>query len=201
MEGLTEDQLKTINSEIDRRVTEAVQTNAAKVTEQVTKNLTESLRQQYENDFNTKLENEKQQLAMSNEEKTQNLLKQLNEQQKTLNEDRMRYNAERKLRESGLNDETIDSLIGLFVPNSEVNAETVNSNIDAFVTARNSAIENALQKQREELALSGGAPKTNGGNTPTMTAEQKSEAILNSNDIDPMLKQAMAVGYLFESQS
>ena len=197
LDGLTEEQQTALQAEIDRRVTSAVQTTTKKVTETLTNELTEKYQKEYETKMQEAVANAQAQATMTEEQKIKALSDQLAEQQKQFEKAQMLYTAERKLRDAGLADEAIQQLAPLIVAGAD--QTSIDSHLDAFVQTQQSAVEAALQAQKEQLALNVTPPASTGGNVPPSNPEAVAHDIINQDGADPRFAQAQAIDYLINA--
>lgn len=194
MEGLTEEQNSAIQSEIDRRVREAVETNTKNVTAKLTNELTAKYDAEYQGKLNTVI----QQAGANAEEQTKQLLDAINQQQREFARERMSYKAERKLRDAGIADEAIDIIVPLLV--SGANDESLENNLQAFIQVQSNAVEKAVKAQMESLAASANPPASGGGNPGNSNPDTIVNQILNNETVDPHLAGAQAIQYLIDHQ-
>lgn len=196
MEGLTEEQNKAIESEIERRVTQAVKTNTDNVTQKLTKELSEK----YAADYQKKLGEAIAVSSNDTNKQMEAMLQTIKDQQAQFAKERMTYRAERKLHEAGISEEAIGTLIPLFIAGAT--DETLDSNLQMFIDAQTNAINTALQKQKESLAL-GANPPASGGSDPGQHQNNPDAAvqqILKQNTDNPHYGSAMAIQYLLDNQ-
>lgn len=189
----SEEQQAAIQAEIDRRVTSAVQTTTKKVTADVAQKLQED----YEAKMQQAVAQAQQQATMSEEEKIQNLSKQLEAQQQALIKSQMEYKVERKLRDAGLADEAIENIAPLIVAGAD--PQTLDNQLNTFVQTQQSVVEAALQKQKETLASNVTPPASAGGAVPPQNPDTVVNSILSDNDLDPRFAQATGIQVLLDA--
>lgn len=189
----SEEQQSAIQAEIDRRVTSAVQTTTKKVTADVAQKLQED----YEAKMQQAVAQAQQQATMSEEEKIQNLSKQLEAQQQALLKSQMEYKVERKLRDAGLADEAIENIAPLIVAGAD--PTSLDNQLDTFVQTQHNIVEAALQKQKETLAANVTPPAGSGGAVPPQNPDTVVNSILNDKDLDPRFAQATGIQVLLDA--
>jgi len=190
-EDLTEEQQQEVQAEIDRRVTAAVKTASKNTTDKITREFNEKY-----GDLIAQAQNPQPQPAQNDaDEQIRKLQEQLDNQQKALAQAQLEQFVEKKLFSAGYGEEQISSLLPMFAVGSPDDAAT---KIDAFTSIQTSAIDAALQKQKEELALGVTPPSSNGGSVPPKNIEDQLSGIYKSTD-DPHLADASAVQLLFNN--
>lgn len=189
-DDLTEDQQKEIQAEIDRRVTSAVKT----ATKNTTDNLTKQFNDQY-GEIIANAQNTPADQTPHENELIQQLQAQLNEQKKALEQAQLEQYVEKKLFSAGYGEEQITSLLPMFAVGTQ---DEATAKIDAFTSIQTAAIDTALQKQKEELALGVTPPSSNGGSLPPQNIEDQLAGIYKSTD-DPHVADASAIQLLFNN--
>lgn len=189
----SEEQQSAIKAEIDRRVTSAVQTT----TKRVMADVTQKLQEDYEAKMQQAVAQAQQQATMSEEEKIQNLSKQLEAQQQALLKSQMEYKVERKLRDAGLADEAIENIAPLIVAGAD--PTSLDNQLDTFVQTQHNIVEAALQKQKETLAANVTPPAGSGGAVPPQNPDTVVNSILNDKDLDPRFAQATGIQVLLDA--
>lgn len=195
MEGLDEEQLKKVQAEIDRRVTEAVKTTTKKVTEDVTS----SLRSEYETKLASEIEKTKAQVSMTDAEKIEALTEQLKAQQLAFEQSIMERKTEQALREAGLDSDSVTLLTPLIVKASD--AQSLEGTLNAFVTTRKNAIDSALEKQAQTLAANATPPAGMGGQSHKQDPNAVFNSILGNKDADPRMAEAQAIQFLINQSA
>lgn len=189
MEGLTEEQNAAIRAEIDRRVTSAVNTARG--------NFETSIRTSLESEYQTKLQQEldaaTKQANMTEQEKVENALEALRNEQLKLAQERRSFEAKKRLEDSGVDAATIELLLP-FMGTME-NADQINQYIDSFVEARKSTIDTALEAQKQKLATNAAPPVSTGSQTVQRDINTQINDIYSSVD-DPRTATAMAAQLL-----
>lgn len=190
---LSEEQQAAIQAEIDRRVTSAVQTTTKKVTADVS----QKLEQDYEAKMQQAIMQAQQEATMSEEEKIQNLSKQLEAQQQALIKSQMEYKVERKLRDAGLTDEAIENIAPLIVAGAD--PQSLDNQLNTFVQTQQSVVEAALQKQKETLASNVTPPASAGGAVPPQNPDAVVSSIIQNESLDPRFAQASGIQVLLDA--
>lgn len=189
MEGLTDEQNSLIRAEIDRRVTSAV--NTAKT------NFETVVRANLESEYQKKLENQlneaTQQINMTESQKVEHALEQLRNEQLKLAQERRSFEAQKRFEDLGVDKQTIDLILPLM--SSMEDSEQINNYIDSFVEARKTTIDNALEKQKQDLA-SNATPPANAGNTNVKRDTNAQINDIYSSIDDPRTATAMAAQLL-----
>ena len=196
IEGLTDEQMKALNAEIERRVTSAVQTNTKKDTEEVTKNLSQA----YELKMSEAVVAATQNATMSEAQKIEALTAQLKQQQELFARAQRERKTEEKLREAGITNEAAKVLTPLIVAAST--DETLDATLNAFVTTQQNAVNAALEKQKQELALNV-TPPTTSTNPDVLKQDTNTvmRQIYEANRDNPLEAGAMAIQYLLDNQN
>lgn len=199
IEGLTEEQNKKLQSEIDRRVTDAVQTTTKRVTEEVTKQLSATYEQTYQQKLNEAVSAATQSVTMTEAQKIEALTKQLNEQKMAFEKSQLQYRTEQKLRDAGISQDAIAALTPVFV--NATDSSTLDATLDSFITTQKAAIATALQEQQQKLAL--GATPSPTGNPTTLKADPNAQIkqILADKNLDDQYATASAVQCLLNAQA
>lgn len=195
MEGLDEEQLKKVQAEIDRRVTEAVKTTTKKVTEDVTS----SLKSEYETKLASEIEKTKAQVSMTDAEKIEALTEQLKAQQLAFEQSILERKTEQALREAGLDTDSVTLLTPLIVKASD--AQSLDGTLEAFVTTRKNAIDSALEKQAQSLAANATLPTGTGGQSYKQDPNAMFNSILSNKDADPRMAEAQAIQFLINQSA
>lgn len=197
IEGLTDEQMKAVQAEIDRRVTSAVQTNTKKVTEDVTK----ALSQTYEQKMSEAIVAATQNATMTETQKIEALTAELEKQKQAFLTAQLERRTEEKLREAGIANDAVKILTPLIVAASS--EETLDNTLNAFVTTQQNAINSALERQKQELALNVTPPAGNGNpnNLKADTNTVVQQIMSNPDAYDSHYASAQAVQYLLDQQA
>lgn len=194
MDGLTDEENSKIQSEIERRVSEAIKTNTKKVTAEVTS----KLNSEFDERLKAAVSEEQRKSAATDQEKIAALEAALEEQKAAFVKSNMERKTEQYLREAGLANESIVALTPLIVAGA--NENTLDSALETFVTTQKNAVESALSAQKQQFASNATPPASSGSNYELNPNEQLA-SILNQENVDPQYKTAEAIQFLFDQQS
>ena len=196
IEGLTDEQNKAIQAEIERRVTSAVQTNTKKVTEEVTK----AVAQSYEGKISEAVAAATQSATMTEAQKIESLNAELERMKKQIATEQLKGRVEKRLLAAGYDEKTVEK-IAPFMANA-ADEVTLDATLDAFITAQQNAVNTALEKQKQDLALNVTPPITAGN--PNMLKQDVNttmqQIMNNPNAPDPMYASAQAIQFLLDNQ-
>lgn len=194
IEGLTEEQQKAVQAEIDRRVTSAVQTTTKKVTEDVTKAVSQS----YEAKITEAVAAATQSATMTEAQKIEALTAELNRQKEMFTRERLERRTEEKLRDAGIAGDAVKALTPLIVAASDEN--TLETVLNTFVTTQQNAVNAALEQQKQQLALNV-TPPTTSVNPDALKQDANTvlQQIYAADPEDP-LTGARAIQFLLDQQ-
>lgn len=196
IEGLTDEQNKAIQAEIDRRVTAAVQTNTKKVTEEVTR----AVAQSYEGKISEAVAAATQSATMTEAQKIESLNAELERMKKQIATEQLKGRVEKKLLAAGYDEKTVET-IAPFMANA-ADEVILDATLNAFITAQQNAVNTALEKQKQDLALNVTPPS--GAGSPNMLKQDVNttmqQIMSNPNAPDPMYASAQAIQFLLDNQ-
>lgn len=196
IEGLTDEQNKAIQAEIERRVTSAVQTNTKKVTEEVTK----AVAQSYEGKITEAVAAATQSATMTEAQKIESLNAELERMKKQIATEQLKGRVEKRLLAAGYDEKTVET-IAPFMANA-ADEVTLDATLNAFITAQQNAVNSALEKQKQDLALNVTPPAGTG--SPNMLKQDVNttmqQIMNNPNAPDPMYASAQAIQFLLDNQ-
>lgn len=199
IEGLTEEQVAAVQSEIDRRANQAAETASAKATEKVTKELSEKLAAQYEQKYQQDLlsatEKIKTEVTMTEEEKVNQALNDLKTEQERFKREQLKFRAEQTLRDSGFTDTAIENLAPIF--GAFDSQEALDTALTNLVTVNQESVTEAIKADREKLAAQATPPGQSGA-TPNPKDTSAQIASIREGVENPQLAAAMEAQLLLE---
>lgn len=193
MEGLTDEQNKNVQAEIDRRVSEAVKTNTKNVTSTVTKEVTDRLTAEFEGRMEAAVAEAQTKAASTDQEKIAALEAALADQKAAFTKAQMERKTEQYLRDAGLAADSIAVLTPLIVAGA--NEKTLDSTLEAFVESQKSAIETALTEQKQTL-MANVTPPTSSGAEYKPNKNEQLNMIRNQEGVDSDYADASAIQFL-----